>query len=55
VHLLVLEAVLATPVIGGADAAGSVSELLARCVVVFVVSYLIALLAARIPGVRRVF
>jgi surface polysaccharide O-acyltransferase-like enzyme len=55
VHLLVLEAVLAMPVIGGADAAGSVSELLARCVFVFVVSYLIALVAARIPGVRRVF
>lgn len=55
VHLLVLEAVLASPVIGGEKAAGSVAELLARCVVVFVVSYVISLVARRVPVVRRVF
>ena len=55
VHLLVLEAVFSLPVVGGAPAASTVSELLARCAIVFGVSYLIALLAARVPGVRRVF
>ncbi len=55
VHLLVLQAVLALPVIGGTKAAGSVPELLARCVVVFGVAYLVSLVAARLPYVRRVF
>ena len=55
VHLLVLQVVLRLPVIGGAPAADSVLELVARCLVVFVVSYLISLLAARIPVARRVF
>ncbi len=55
IHLLVLQAVLRMPGIGGAPAAASVAELLARCATVFVVSYLISLLAARVPYVRRVF
>jgi surface polysaccharide O-acyltransferase-like enzyme len=55
VHLLVLQAVLHLPVIGGDDAASSFVQLLARCVTVFVVAYLIALVASRLPLVRRVF
>jgi surface polysaccharide O-acyltransferase-like enzyme len=55
VHLLVLEAILRMPLVGGEDAAGSVPELLARCVLVFVASYLISLLARRVPVVRKVF
>jgi len=55
VHLLVLEAVLQIPVIGGSIIAGSAGELVARCVVVLVVAYLISLLASRIPFLSRVF
>jgi hypothetical protein len=55
VHLLVLEVVLRLPLIGGDRAAESVGELLARCLMVFVVAYLIALLANRVPVLRRLF
>ena len=55
VHLLVLQAVLRMPAIGGESAATSVAQLLARCLTVFAVAYLISLLAARVPYLRRVF
>lgn len=55
VHLLVLQLMYELPKVGGDQAAGSVAQLLARCVFVFVVAYLISLTAARIPLIRRVF
>ncbi|MGI8457408.1 MAG: acyltransferase [Propionibacteriaceae bacterium] len=55
VHLLVLELVLRLPVLGGNPAADSVGQLLTRCVTVFVLAYLIALVASRLPVLRRVF
>lgn len=55
VHLLVLEGVLRIPKVGGPRAAGSVPELLVRCVLVLVIAYLVSLIARRIPLVRRAF
>ena len=55
VHLLVLDAVVALPVIGGREAADSALDLVVRCVLVFVVAYVISLLAARVPLLRRLF
>lgn len=55
VHLLVFEIALRLPVIGGPTDAGSVGELLARCVFVLTGAYVISLIAARLPLTRRVF
>lgn len=55
VHLLVFEAVLRLPGIGGPTNAGSVTELVARCLFVLVGAYLVSLVATRVPLVRRVF
>lgn len=54
VHLLVRNAVLALPGIGGNNVASSPAQLVARCVVVLLVAYLIALMAHRVPYMRRV-
>lgn len=53
-HLLVLEVVLRLPVIGGDRGADSVGQLVARCAVVLLGAYVFSLLAARVPGLRRV-
>jgi surface polysaccharide O-acyltransferase-like enzyme len=53
-HLLVLEVVLRLPVIGGPRGADSVGQLLARCVVVLLGAYVLALVASRLPLLRRV-
>ncbi|MDO9380917.1 MAG: acyltransferase family protein [Nocardioidaceae bacterium] len=55
VHLLVRQAVLELPGIGGELVATSVGQLLARFAVVLVLSFALALAASRIPVVRRVF
>jgi surface polysaccharide O-acyltransferase-like enzyme len=55
VHQLVLDAIVALPGIGGEQAADSAPELVLRCVLVIVGAYVIALAAARIPLLRRIF
>ncbi len=53
-HLLVLEVVLRLPVLGGDKAADSVLQLVARCLVVLVGAYVVALVGSLVPWVRRV-
>ena len=55
VHLLVLDAVVALPGVGGGATADSASELVARCVLIFLGAYAISLLGARVPVLRRLF
>lgn len=54
VHLLVRNALLHLPRIGGPAPAGSVAELLARCGAVLVISYAIALVLRRVPLLKLV-
>lgn len=54
VHQVVLAVVERLPILGGGQVADSVPQLVARCVAVVVGSYAFALVAARIPGLRRV-
>lgn len=53
VHQLVLAVVERAPVIGGGAVADSVGELMARCAVVLIGSYLLALISGRLPAMRR--
>jgi surface polysaccharide O-acyltransferase-like enzyme len=55
VHLLVFAAVRTLPGVGGQPAATSAPQLVARCVLVFAIAYLVTLLARRVPLLRRVF
>lgn len=52
-HLLVLEWVLRWPVVGGQRYATSVPQLLAQCVSVVVVTYVLVLVGRQVPGLRR--
>lgn len=52
-HLTVLLWVFEWPVIGGEHAAGDTAVLLARILVVLVVTYLVVLVLRRVPGIRR--
>lgn len=54
VHQLVLYVVERLPVLGGGAVAQSAPQLAARCVVVFLGAYVIALVGSRLPVVRRV-
>lgn len=54
VHLLILKLVLALPWLGGANAADSVVQLVGRCLAVFLIAYLLVLVGARVPLLRRV-
>ncbi len=54
IHLTVIAVLAATGWLGGGDPAPDVPTLLARVVVVLVVSYAVALTFARVPGLRRV-
>lgn len=54
VHLLIRNGLLHLPGIGGPAAAGSLLELLARCGVVLVLSYAVALLLRRVPLLKQV-